>query len=84
MLIFVGHYHILHNLLYVFIGSFHYAIYLRPVWRRIMMLDFELSAKLIDHNMVEVSHIFDDDPFGDTIAEDEVMFDEFGYGIIYD
>ena len=48
------------------------------------MLDLELSAKFSNHNIVEVSPIFSDDPFRDTIAADEVMFDESGYHILGD
>ena len=43
------------------------------------MLDLKSSAKLSDHSIVEVSPIVGDDPFGDTIAEDGVVFDEPGY-----
>ena len=46
------------------------------------MLDLELSVKLGNHSIVKVSPIVDDDPFGDTIAGDEVMFDESGYHIL--
>ena len=49
-----------------------------------MMLDLKMSAKLRDHSIVEVSPIVGDDPFGDTIAANEVMFDESGYHILCD
>ena len=48
------------------------------------MIDFELSAKFGNHSIVEVSPIVGDDPFGDTIAADEVMFDESGYHVLGD
>ena len=48
------------------------------------MLDLELSAKLANHNIVEVSPIVGDDPLEDTIAADEVTFDESGYHILGD
>ena len=48
------------------------------------MLDLELSAKFGNYSIVEVSPIVGDDPFGDTIAEDEVMFDESGYNVLCD
>ena len=48
------------------------------------MLDFKLSAKFGNHSIVEVSPIVGDDPFGDTIAEDEVMFDKSGYHVLGD
>ena len=43
------------------------------------MLDFELSAQFGNHSIVEVSPIVGDDPFGDTVAAYEVVFDESGY-----
>ena len=48
------------------------------------MLDFELSAKFYNHRIVDIGPIVSDDPFGDTIAADEVMFDESGYNILHD
>ena len=48
------------------------------------MLDLKLSAQLFDHGIVEVSPIVSDDPFRDTIEEDKVMFDEFGYHVLCD
>ena len=49
-----------------------------------MILDFELSAKFGNHIIVEVRPIFGDDPLGDTIAVNEVMFDESGYHVFRD
>ena len=48
------------------------------------MLDLKLSAKFNNHSIVEVSPIAGDDPFGDAIAADEVMLDEFGYNVFRD
>ena len=48
------------------------------------MLDFELSAEFSNHSIIEIGFIVSDDPFGDTIAEDEVMFDEYGYHVLGD
>ena len=61
MSVFVGHHHLLHNLLYVFISRFHYAIHLRSVWRRILMLNFELSAEFCNHSIVEIGFVVSDD-----------------------
>ena len=36
------------------------------------MLDLKLSAKLSNHSIIKVSPIVGDDPFGDTITDDEV------------
>ena len=47
-----------------------------------MMLDFELSVKFRNHSIVEIGPIACDDPFRDTIAEDEVTFDESGYNAL--
>ena len=48
------------------------------------MLDLKLIAKLSDHSIVEVSPIIGDDPFRDTITEDEVVSDKSGYHILGD
>ena len=84
MPVFVGHHHLLHNLLYVFLSSFHCAIHFRSVKRRIVMLDFELSVKFHNYSIIEISYVVNDDSFRDTVTEDEVMFDEFGYNVLCD
>ena len=48
------------------------------------MLDLELSAKFGNHSIGKVSPIVGDDPFGDTITIDEVVFDESGYHVLGD
>ena len=73
MSILIGHYHLMHNILDIFVGLFDCAIHFRSIWRKVVMLDLELIAKFDNHNIVEVSPIFSDDPFGDTITTDEVM-----------
>ena len=73
-----------HHLLDIFIDNFHCAIHLGSVRRRIMMLDFELSAEFRNHSVVEITSIVDDNPFGDTIATNEAMSDESGYHILGD
>ena len=72
----------MHNLLNVFVGLFDCAIHFRSIQRRVVMLDFELSAKLGNHSIVKVSPIVGDDPFRDTIMVDEVVYDEYGYHIL--
>ena len=84
MPVLIGYYHLLHNLLNVFVGRFDYVSHFRSIGRKIVMLNLELSAKFDNHSIVEVSPIVDDDPFGDTISVDEVMFDESGYHILGD
>ena len=80
----VGHYHLLHNLLNVFVGRFDCVIHFRSIRRRIVMFDLKLSAKFGNQSTVEVSPIIGNDPFGDTIAADEVMLDESGYNVLCD
>ena len=46
------------------------------------MLDLKLGAKLSNHRIIEVSPIGGDNPFGDTITADEVVFDESGSHIL--
>ena len=82
MPVFVGYHHLLHNLLDIFIGSFHSAIHLGHVWRRIVMLDFELSAEFHNHSVVEISSIVSDDPFRDVVPAAEVMLDKLGYNVL--
>ena len=82
MLVFIGHHHLLHNLLYVLVGCFHCAIHLRSVWRRGMILDFELHSEFSDHNIVEVGNIVSDNPFRDVIPTNEVILDKSGYNIL--
>ena len=84
MSILIGYYHFLHNLLDIFVGRFDCAIHFQSTRRRIMMLCLKLSVKLSDHNIVEVSPIVGDDPFGDTITSYEVVSDESGYHILGD
>ena len=84
MSVFVGYYHLLYNLLNVFVGCFYCAIHFMSIRRRIGMLDFELSAKFGNHSIIEVSPIVYDNPSRDTIAADEVVFDESGYHTLCD
>ena len=57
MPVFVGHNHLLYNILYVLIGGFHCAIRLWSIQRRVMVLDLELHAEFSDHSVVEVGTI---------------------------
>ena len=82
MPVFIGNHHIFHNLLYVLVGSFHYAIHLRSIWRRVVMLDLELRAKFSDHGVVKVGTIVNDDPLRDAIPTHEVMLDETGHDVL--
>ena len=84
MPVFICHHHILHNLLDIFVGSFHCAINLGSVRRRVVMLDFELSTKFHNHSIVEVGSIVSDNPFGDTTMAAEVMLDKPGYNVLGD
>ena len=46
------------------------------------MLDLELLAQCGDHSVVEICTIVNDDPFWDTVPENEILFDESGNNIL--
>ena len=48
------------------------------------MLDSELSAEFRNHSIVEVSSIIGDNPFGDTVTQDEIVLDKPGYNVLGD
>src|ERR1043165_9635393 len=75
MPIFVSHCHLLYNLLNVLVGGFHCTVHLRPIRRRVMMLDLELRAEFGDHFVVEIGAIICDNPFGSAISTDKIMLD---------
>ena len=76
MPLFIGHNHLLHNLLYVFVGSFHCAIHLRSLWRRVVMLYLELLAEFGHHLIVEICTIIRNDPFWYTVSTDQIVSEE--------
>src|ERR1043165_4533051 len=82
MPILVSYCHLLYNLLNVLVGGFHYAIHLRPIRRRVMMLDLELRAEFGDHLIVEIRTVICDNPFRGTIPTDKIMFDESSHNIL--
>src|ERR1043165_4531534 len=82
MPIFVSHCHLLYNLLNVLVGGFHYAIHLRPIRRRVVMLDLELRAEFGDYFVVEIGAVICDNPFGSAIPTDKIMFDESSHNIL--
>ena len=41
-----------------------------------MVLDLKLHGELCDHSVVQISTIVCDDPFGDALPTDKVMFNE--------
>ena len=55
MPVFVCHYHLLYDPFDVLVCSFDNAIHLRPVGRRVMMLDHELRAELGDHSVIKLA-----------------------------
>ena len=73
---FIGHNHLLHNLLYIIVGSFHCVIHLRSVWRRVMVLYLELLAELSDHLVVKIGTIICNDPLWYTVSTDQVVPNE--------
>ena len=82
MSVFVGHNHLLHNLFYVLIGGFHYAIHLWSIWIIVVVLDLELHAEFPDHSVVDIYAVVYDNPFGDAIPTYEVMLDEPSHTIL--
>ena len=70
MPVFVGHHHLFHNLLYILVSSFHCAIHLRFVWRRVVMFDLKLCAEFSDQRIIEIGTILSDDSLRDTIPTD--------------
>src|ERR1051325_11226403 len=78
---FLSHCHFLYNLLNVLVGGFHSAIHLRPIRRRIMMLDLELRAEFGDHFVVEIRAVFCDNPFKSAIPTDKIVFDESSHNV---
>ena len=65
----------------VLISNLYSAIHLRPVSRRVIMLDLELLTEFGDHS-VEICTIICNDSLGDTISTDKVMLDEPRHNII--
>ena len=84
MPIFVGHHHLLQDLLDVLVGGFHCVIHLRPIQRGIMMFNLELYTEFCDHSVVEIGTIICNDSFSNTITADEVVFNEYGYHVLCD
>src|ERR1051325_3395801 len=82
MPIFVSHCHLLYNLLNILVGGFHCAIHLRPVRRRIVMLDLELRAEFGDHLVVEIGTVICDNPFRSAIPTDKIMLHESSHNIL--
>src|ERR1051325_8676925 len=78
----VSHYHLLYDLLDILVGSFHCATHLRPIWRRVVMLDLELRAEFGDHLVVEVRTVICDNLFRSAIPTDKIMFDESSHDIL--
>ena len=82
MPVFICHCHLIYDLLDVLISSFYNAIHLRPIRRRVMMLDLKLRAKLGNHSVIEIGTIIRDDSFWNTIPINKVMSDEPGHNVL--
>ena len=82
MRILICHCHLLYDLLEILIGSFHCAIHLWPIWRRVVMLYLELRAGFGDHLVFEIDTIVYDNPFEDVVSANEIMFDESSHDIL--
>ena len=46
------------------------------------MLNSKLSVEFCDYSVVKISSIVGDNPFGDTVTEDEIILDERGYNVL--
>src|SRR3954465_13771816 len=84
MPVFVGYCYFLYDFLDVLVGSFHRAVHLWSIWRRIMMFDLELCAKFSNHSVVQICAIVSDNPFRDAVPTNEIVFDEPGHHIFGD
>ena len=82
MPVFVCDCHFLYDLFNVLISSLHSAIHLRPIRRRVMMLNLQLRAELDDHSVVKIGTIICNDSFWNTIPTYKVMFDEAGHNVL--
>ena len=54
MSIFIGHCHLMHNLLDIFIRCFYSPIHLRSVRRRVVVPYLKLLTELSDHLVIEL------------------------------
>jgi len=61
--ILVGDYHLLNNLLDIFVSNFYRTIHLWPILRGIGMLDFPFSVEFYYHLAIEVMGIISYNPF---------------------
>src|ERR1044072_2781302 len=82
MPILVSHYHFLYYLLNILIGGFHCAIHLRPIWRRIVMLNLELRAEFDDHFVVEIRAVICDNTLRIAILINKIRLDKSSHNIL--
>ena len=47
-----------------------------------MVLNLELHAEFRDHSIIDIGTIVRDNPFGDAIPIDKIMFNESGHNIL--
>ena len=74
--ILIGVCHLHQDLLYVFVGYFHRAIHLGEVGNRILVFDFELFAKLLDHFPIQIISVIYNQFSWYTVAANDVLFQE--------
>src|SRR3954464_4406341 len=72
----VSHYHLLHNLLNVFVGRFNSIIHFRTIRRRIVMLDLEGLTKLLHQLVIEIRSIISNDLLRNPITTYYVVLDK--------
>ena len=75
----IGVCHLHEDLLYVFVGYFHYAIHLGAVGNRILVFDLELLAKPLDHFPIQILFVICNKLSWHNVAANDVLFQESGH-----
>ena len=76
MSILIGVCHLHQNLLYDFVGYFHRAIHLGAVGNQILVFDFELLAKLLDHFPIQILSVIYNQFSWYAVLANDVLFQE--------
>ena len=79
MPILIGVCHLQQDLLYVLVGYFHHAIYLRMVGNQILVFDLKLLAKLLDHFPIQILSVICNELSWYAVVANDVLFQESGH-----
>ena len=79
MPILIGVCHLHQDLLYAFVGYFHYAIHLGAVGNQILVYNLELLAKLLNHFAIQIISVICSELSWHTVAANVVLFQELGH-----